>query len=58
MTAFKNKIFKLFKLLQEKKRSNIYIYIIYIMSEEFIFFTSDFNDWNYNEMIESPDLDP
>ena len=57
MTAFKNKIFKLFKLLKEKK-DLIYIYILYIMSEEFIFFTSDFNDWNYNEMIESPDLDP
>ena len=31
---------------------------MYIVSEEFIYYTSNFNDWNYNKMIETPDINP
>jgi hypothetical protein len=28
------------------------------MSDEFEFFSTDFNNWIYNEMINKPDIDP
>jgi hypothetical protein len=28
------------------------------MSEEFIYYTSNFTDWNYNKMINVKDVDP
>jgi len=28
------------------------------MSEEFIYYTSNFTDWNYNKIINSKDIDP
>ena len=28
------------------------------MSEDFEFFSNDFNNWNYNEMFIKPDIDP
>jgi len=34
------------------------MYIMYIMSEDFEFFSNDFNNWNYNEMFIKPDIDP
>ena len=30
------------------------IYYIYIMSDEFDFFSNDCNNWNYNEFINTP----
>jgi hypothetical protein len=29
-----------------------------MMSEEFEFFSTDFNNWNFNNMINKPGLDP
>jgi hypothetical protein len=31
---------------------------MYILFEEFIFCTYNLNDWNYNKMINNPDVDP
>ena len=31
---------------------------MYIISEEVIYYTSSFTDWNYNKMINSKDIDP
>jgi hypothetical protein len=28
------------------------------MAEEFEFFSTDFNNWNFNAMINNPDFDP
>ena len=52
-----NKIFKLFKPLKEQ----YIILIIYNVSRHdlfYIYFTSNINDWNYNKMIKTPDVDP
>ncbi len=34
------------------------MYILNIMSEEFIGYTSNFPDWKYNKMIRLKDVDP
>ena len=43
-----------------KRYKKIYhVYYIYIMAQELDdFFCTDFNNWNYNEMINKPDIDP
>jgi hypothetical protein len=39
--------------------STYHIYYIYIMAEDLDdYFSTDFFNWNYNEMINKPGLDP
>ena len=55
--TYKNIYKKSFKRIKRLKK-NI-MYIIYIMSEDLTgFFSTDFNNWNYNEMINNPGVDP
>ena len=42
--------------LRNKIISNTYY--VCIMSEEFIYHTSNFDDWKQNKLINRPDLDP
>jgi len=35
-----------------------HIYYICIMSDEFDFFSNDFNNWNYDKFINTPNADP
>jgi hypothetical protein len=34
------------------------MYYIYIMSEDLDVFSTDFNNWNHNEFINKPGIDP
>ncbi len=57
INRFQKKI-KIFKLHKDYKIYRVNMYVHIINSEEFVFLTSNFNDWNYNTMTDKAYLDP